>query len=71
MRRRDFDQAPSFRDEKPERVRLAGDVAAAGFASVRTVTAARVLKEAKGSGIREFTVFLMTGRKPGDKEGTP
>lgn len=54
-----------------DRSSLAGDAATAGFESVRTTTAARVLKEAKSGGIREFTVFLMTARKPGNREGTP
>ncbi|NPU83345.1 MAG: class I SAM-dependent methyltransferase [Syntrophaceae bacterium] len=54
-----------------DRSSLAGDTAAAGFASVRTLTATRIRKEAKGGDIREFTVFLVTGRKPGDKEGMP
>ncbi len=54
-----------------DRSSLAGDAAAAGFESVGTTTAARVLKEGKQGGIHEFTVFLMTARKPGKREGTP
>ncbi|HOI72749.1 MAG TPA: methyltransferase domain-containing protein [Syntrophales bacterium] len=54
-----------------DRSSLAGDAAAAGFESVGTTTAARILKEGKRGGIREFTVFLLTARKPGNREGTP
>lgn len=54
-----------------DRSSLAGDAAAAGFESVRTSTAARVLKDGKRDGIREFTVFLLTARKPGNREVTP
>jgi len=53
-----------------ERSSLAGDFAAAGFRSVRTVTAARVPKRTKEGDIREFTIFLMTGKKPAEQEGS-
>jgi 2-polyprenyl-3-methyl-5-hydroxy-6-metoxy-1,4-benzoquinol methylase len=50
---------------------LAADVAAAGFRSVRTVTAARVPKKTGAGEVCEFTVFLLTARKSEEREGSP
>ncbi len=53
-----------------ERSSLAAVLEEAGFRSVRAVTAARVTKKGEGGVVRDFTVFLMTGIKPAEKEGS-
>jgi len=53
-----------------ERRLLAGDLAAAGFVSVRAVTASRLTKKTREGDAAEFTVFLMIADKPVEREGT-
>jgi ubiquinone/menaquinone biosynthesis C-methylase UbiE len=46
-----------------DRERLSYIIREAGFRDIRCKTAARVTKPVNGTGSREFTIFLITGRK--------